>query len=117
MLRKHRPLFSIGRFLLILLLLWCPSPLSAGDPHSAYSSFDTDKILWFVHASDTHLGTSGSNDSTNLQWLTGQARNVISPSFIVVTGGFDGFDEREHSGVSQRSLSGGMERIQEYSQR
>jgi len=86
MLRKHRSLFSLGHFLLVLLLLCCPAPLSAGDPHSAYSSFDTDKILWFIHASDTHLGTSGSNDSTNLQWLTGQARNVISPSFIVVTG-------------------------------
>ncbi len=86
MLRKHRPLFSIGHFLLVLLLLCCPSPLSAGDPHSAYSSFDTDKILWFIHASDTHLGTSGSNDSTNLQWLVGPARSVINPSFIVVTG-------------------------------
>jgi hypothetical protein len=32
------------------------------------------------------MGNSGSHDSTNLQWLTGQARSVINPSFIVVTG-------------------------------
>ena len=64
----------------------CFLPLSAGDPHSAYYSPDTDKLLWFIHASDIHMGTSGSTDSTNLQWLTGQARNVINPSFIVVTG-------------------------------
>ena len=47
---------------------------------------DTDKLLWFIHASDTHIGTSGSTDTTNLQWLVGQAKNVINPSFIVVTG-------------------------------
>jgi uncharacterized repeat protein (TIGR02543 family) len=84
--RIHGPLFSIRHFLFIILLLCSNSPLSAGDPHSAYYSPDTDKLLWFIHASDIHMGNSGSNDSTNLQWLTGQARNVINPSFIVVTG-------------------------------
>jgi len=58
----------------------------AGQPHSAYYSADTDKVLWFVHASDTHIGTSGSTDTSNLQWLTGTARTVISPSFVVVSG-------------------------------
>ena len=72
--------------LFIVLLLGFSSPLSAGNPHSAYYCADTDKLLWFIHASDTHLGASGSTDSTNLQWLTGQAKSVIKPSFIVVTG-------------------------------
>jgi hypothetical protein len=80
------PLFFIRHFLCCVLLLCPASPLSAGDPHSAYYSSDIDKLLWFIHASDIHMGTSGSHDSTNLQWLTGQARNVINPSFIVVTG-------------------------------
>ena len=84
--RKLSPFFFFRHFLSIILLLCCTSPLSAGDPHSAYYSPDTDKIMWFIHASDTHMGTSGSTDSTNLQWLVGQARNVINPSFIVVTG-------------------------------
>ena len=69
----------------IALLFLC-TPLSAGDPHSAYYCSDTDKILWFIHASDTHIGTSGSTDNTNLGWLVGQAKNVINPSFIVVSG-------------------------------
>jgi 3',5'-cyclic AMP phosphodiesterase CpdA len=86
MLRKLRPLFSIRYLLFIILLLCFTSPLSAGDPHSAYYSPDTDKVMWFIHASDTHIGTSGSTDSTNLQWLVAQARHVINPSFIVVTG-------------------------------
>ncbi len=70
----------------IAILTAFASPVSAADPHSAYYSADTDKLLWFIHASDTHLGASGSTDSTNLQWLTGQAKNVINPSFIVVSG-------------------------------
>ncbi|WP_224984848.1 fibronectin type III domain-containing protein [Geomonas agri] len=70
----------------IILLIGCAFPVSAADPHSAYYSADTDKLIWFIHASDTHIGTSGSTDTTNLQWLTGQAKSVINPSFIVVTG-------------------------------
>jgi hypothetical protein len=68
-----------------LLFCWCSS-LSAGNPYAAYYSTDTDKILWFIHASDPHIGTSGTTDSSNLQWLVGQARQVIGPSFIVVSG-------------------------------
>ena len=87
MLRIHRSPLSIRQFLLLTILICCFSaPLSASDPHSAYYSADTDKLIWFIHASDTHIGTSGSTDSTNLQWLTGQAKNVIHPSFIMVSG-------------------------------
>ena len=85
MLSILRPLLPL-RHLLLILLLGFSSPVSAGDPHSAYYSPDTDKLLWFIHASDTHLGASGATDSANLQWLVGQARAVINPSFIVVTG-------------------------------
>jgi hypothetical protein len=75
------------RFILCITLLLCLyTPVSAGNPHSAYYSSDTDKVLWFIHASDIHMGTSGSTDSTNLGWLVSQAKNVINPSFIVVTG-------------------------------
>ena len=73
-------------FITMLALLCICTPLSAGNPHSAYYSSDTDKLLWFIHASDIHVGTSGTKDSTNLQWLAGQARSVINPSFIIVTG-------------------------------
>ena len=71
---------------LFIVLLFLCTPLSAGNPHSAYYCSDTDKVLWFIHASDTHIGTSGSTDSTNLQWLVTTAKTVINPSFIVVSG-------------------------------
>jgi hypothetical protein len=87
MMRKTRLPFVLRQFVLFIALLLCSyAPLSAGNPYSAYYSSDTDKLLWFIHASDTHIGASGSTDSTNLQWLVGQARNVINPSFIVVSG-------------------------------
>jgi hypothetical protein len=38
--------------LFILLLVGFTSPVSAGNPHSAYYSPETDKLLWFIHASD-----------------------------------------------------------------
>ena len=85
--RKIRLLFFLRHFLLfVALLFWFYTPLSAGDPYSAYYSSDHDKLLWFIHASDTHLGTRGTTDTTNLQWLVSQAKTVINPSFIVVTG-------------------------------
>ena len=58
----------------------------AGDPHSAFYSNVNDRILWFIQTSDTHIGSSGSQDTTNLSWLVNQARQVIDPSFILVTG-------------------------------
>jgi hypothetical protein len=87
MVRKIRPLSFVRHFILCITLLLCLyAPLSAGNPFSAYYSSDSDKLLWFIHASDSHIGTSGTTDSTNLQWLVSQARTTINPSFIVVTG-------------------------------
>jgi hypothetical protein len=81
-----RSSFTLGPILLFTLLLTCSSPLYGGDPHSAYYCSYTDRLLWFINASDGHIGARGSKDSDNLNWLTGQARNVINPSFIVVSG-------------------------------
>ncbi len=58
----------------------------AGNPHGAYYSPDHNRVLWFVHVSDTHIGTSGSTDTARLQWLVTTGRTVINPSFIVATG-------------------------------
>src|SRR5512138_4010567 len=81
-----RSLFPLGLILILTLLLAYSTPLFGGDPHSAYYCSDTDRLLWFIHASDSHIGARGSKDSDNLNWLTGLARNVINPSFIVVSG-------------------------------
>jgi len=72
--------------LVALLLAGSFSPAVAGNPHSAFYSSSNDRIFWFIHASDIHVGAVGSTDSTNLQWLVTTAKNTISPSFIVVTG-------------------------------
>jgi hypothetical protein len=58
----------------------------AGTPTGARYNPLGNEIFWFIHASDLHIGTSGSNDTTRLQWLVTTARNVIQPSFIVATG-------------------------------
>jgi len=85
--KKSSPLRLVKQLIFVATLLLCfHAPLSAGNPYSAYYSADSDKLLWFIHASDAHIGTSGSTDSTNLQWLVGQAKSVINPSFFVVSG-------------------------------
>ena len=83
---RDLPVFAQFFIPFIALLLCIYAPLYAGNPNSAYYCPDTDKVIWFLHASDTHIGTSGSTDSGNLQWLVSEARAVINPSFIVVSG-------------------------------
>ena len=58
----------------------------AGNPHAAFYSADNDKIFWFIQVTDTHIGTRGSQDSNNLLWLVTEAKNVVKPEFIVVSG-------------------------------
>ena len=52
----------------------------------SFYSADTNKVFWFIHASDLHIGASGSDDSNRLTWLVNTGRQVIQPDFIVVTG-------------------------------
>ena len=79
-------LYPLVAVLVALILAVAFSPAIAGDPHSAFYSSSNDQIFWFIHASDTHVGTSGSTDSSNLQWLITTAKSTINPKFIVVTG-------------------------------
>jgi len=77
---------AISLILAALALIPSHVTLNAGNPHGAYYSADTDKVFWFIHASDLHVGTSESTDLANFQWLVTTARDVIQPSFIVATG-------------------------------
>jgi len=77
---------AISLILAALVLLPSHVAVKAGNPAGAYYSADTDKVFWFIHASDIHMGMRGTNDSSRLQWLVTTARSVINPSFIVVTG-------------------------------
>ena len=77
---------AISLILAACVLLPSHVTVSASDPHGAYYSSDTNKVFWFIHASDLHVGTSESTDLANFQWLVTTARDVIRPSFIVATG-------------------------------
>ncbi len=75
----------------VLLLAACilvPAHVTvqAGDPHGAYYSAQNTNVFWFLHVTDLHIGTSGSTDTSNLQWLVTTARSKIVPQFIVATG-------------------------------
>ncbi len=59
---------------------------SAGDPYSGSYCVENNRIFWFIQSSDVHIGARGDQDSQNLQWLVTQAKDVIQPSFIVVSG-------------------------------
>jgi hypothetical protein len=78
--------WPLAAALAALMLAVAFSPSVAGSPHSAVYSPDNNRIFWFIHASDLHVGTSGSTESTNLNWLVTTAKSTINPSFIVVTG-------------------------------
>lgn len=82
---KVRWLRNVLYFFLLFISLGVVSSY-AGNPHSAFYSSDSGRIFWFIHTSDTHIGTSGALDSNNLSWLVTTAKQVINPSFIVVSG-------------------------------
>ena len=70
---------------LIALTFFCFSA-QAGDPQSAYYSSENNKIFWYIHITDIHIGSSGNQDSDNLAWIVNNARSIIEPEFIVVSG-------------------------------
>jgi hypothetical protein len=87
--RTHAPrlLASAAVAALVAAALIAGMPaLDASNPRGAHYCSAPDTVFWFLQASDLHIGTSGSTDTTNLSWLVNTARTVINPSFIVVTG-------------------------------
>ena len=58
----------------------------AGEPASATYCQENDRIFWFMTITDTHIGTSGSQDTDNLSWVVHEGKDVINPSFIVLAG-------------------------------
>ncbi len=58
----------------------------AGAPASATYCQENDRIFWFITITDTHIGTRGSQDTNNLSWVVHEGKNVIDPSFIVLSG-------------------------------
>lgn len=83
--RRLTPRLAAACVAAAFLMVAMPA-LDAGNPRGAYYSSDSGRVFWFVQASDTHVGASGSADTTRLQWLVTTGKSVIAPSFIVVTG-------------------------------
>ena len=67
-----------------VVLLAAAFQVQAATP--SFYSADTNRVFWFIHAADLHIGASGSDDSNRLTWLVNTGRQVIQPNFIVVTG-------------------------------
>jgi hypothetical protein len=83
---KRLGLATVCAALAVSLVLPGEVKVGAQGNHSAAYCSATDQVFWFVHASDTHIGASGSTDSNNLRWLVTTAKAVIAPLFTVVTG-------------------------------
>ena len=83
---KRLRIAAISLVLAACVLLPAHPALHAGTPTGAWYNPLGNEIFWFIHASDLHIGMSGSNDTARLQWLVTTARNLIQPSFIVATG-------------------------------
>lgn len=77
---------AIGLILAACVLLPGHPTVYAGTPQGARYDASSREIFWFIHASDLHIGTRGTTDSSRLQWLVTTAKNIIKPEFIVATG-------------------------------
>ena len=66
--------------------LCMPLTVPAGDPFGATYCPENDRVFWYVHITDTHIGASGSQDHANLEWMVTEAKDVVNPSFIVLSG-------------------------------
>ena len=75
--------------LLASLVLLGSSPAFAIDPDDVRYLPEPDALFWFIHITDTHVGADlgyGSQDTDHLDWVVGEAFDVVQPEFIVLTG-------------------------------
>jgi len=68
-----------------LAVLWVAGGTAEAGQRAFYSAAN-DRVFWFLHVSDPHIGARGSTDATRLQWIVTTGRSVINPAFIVATG-------------------------------
>ena len=83
---KRLRIAAISFVLAASIILPAHQAVHAGTPTGARYNPLGNELFWFIHASDLHVGMSGSSDTSRLQWLVTTARDTIQPSFIVVTG-------------------------------
>ena len=76
----------IAAIVLVLLTGIHSTPCRAGDPYAANYHWSANRTFWFMIISDIHVGDSDNQDTDYLTWAVNEARNIISPDFIVATG-------------------------------
>jgi hypothetical protein len=67
----------------------CTATASAAGPSSAHYARGTDGMFWFLHVSDSHIGTDplqGPHAHEHLQFALQDAVDAIDPVFVVNTG-------------------------------
>jgi hypothetical protein len=68
-----------------LLILVSAAADGAGRPGLASYTADQDRMFWFIHAADIHVGCGDQADE-NLELLANEAQDVIQPWFTFITG-------------------------------
>ena len=109
--------WPLAAVLAALMLAVAFSPSVAGSPHSAFYSSANDQIFWFIHASDLHVGTSGSTDSNNLYVARHDGKEHDQPLLHRRHGRSHRLDQRQHLRLSQRALPGRVGSVQEHRRR
>lgn len=66
-------------------LIWVRDVYAEGHPSLASYSADTDRIFWFLHVTDIHIG-SGDVADDNLELLVTDGYEVFQPWFYLATG-------------------------------
>ena len=75
-----------GNCLAVAVAILLVTGVTAEAGQRAFYSPATDRVFWFLHVSDPHIGARGSTDATRLRWIITTGRSIINPQFIVATG-------------------------------
>jgi hypothetical protein len=79
-------LLSLAALTAFLAVSFISLPIHGGYPSGAFYSGATDQVFWFIHFADIHVGTRGTQDTSNLNWLVTTGKSVIDPAFMVAAG-------------------------------
>jgi len=83
--------------LTVLFVCMLAASVYAARPDLALHDPSPDQIYWFIQSGDCNIGRQGNLPANHLDWLLVEARTVINPAFIVLTGSLvDGTNAQEN---------------------
>jgi hypothetical protein len=83
--RRQRSSRILGAAAVVVVALAAGQPALARDPALAAYSSDHNRLFWFIHVTDVHIGWPVSS-TQNLKLVAQDAFKIINPSFILDTG-------------------------------